>query len=435
MNCSQIWVNTDIPASHYETARIRYSVAGREIIDILPALWRHDAAARNMPGYGLGTAAGYFGIGNPASTPIHGHHVYKRFQSHPARVRIRAMEAVRHTDNLSRILMPAYFGLAGMTPRSYSRITTAGPAMGILEPMLVRAYYHEGAALLRSADLDNPDLRHSTGGASYLFRGGVVRRVVKCDIASMYPSIMTLYNIGSQYDRLGVLVSIVSRLMEMRLEHKRAGRVATAGSASARAFQALSAGLKIIINSAYGYLAAGGMAILADVDGADAITARSRVILDQVVEGLRRRGMILLEADIDGAYFSVPAHYTEADERTLVREVAAELPDGIRLEFEGRYQAMLSNMIKNYALLTYDDRVIIRGSGLVAGGGAAIDEQRDYDTRYYIRLLRDSYLARLRKAFRDEDYRRLFRENGQRGIFDQPTAEVGLVWVEDATSS
>ena len=71
--------------------------------------------------------------------------------------------------------------------------------------------------------------------------------------------------------------------------------------------------------------------------------------------------MQLLEADTDGVYFAVPESWTEADERRVVTEVAALLPQLVHLEFEGRYAAMLSHEPKNYALLTYDDRLLLRG--------------------------------------------------------------------------
>ena len=66
--------------------------------------------------------------------------------------------------------------------------------------------------------------------------------------------------------------------------------------------------------------------------------------------------MALIEADTDGVFFAVPAGWTEEQERACVAAVAATLPAGIRLEYEGRYQAMLSHEVKNYALLTYDGR-------------------------------------------------------------------------------
>jgi DNA polymerase, archaea type len=542
----------DVSASHYHRAQTRYTVAGREMVDILQAVWRHDAGSRSMPGYGLHAAAHYFGITNTIGTPIHGHNIYDRFQGHPTKVRRYALDNVRAVDGLSELLMGAAFALAGMTPRPYSKAANAGPAMGILEPMLVRAYYRAGAALPRSADLDNPELRRSRGGASYQFEVGLARNVVKCDIASMYPSIMKEYRIGPQYDHLGVLVRLVEQLMALRLGHKRAARAATSGSAAATQYQAQAAGLKLIINSAYGYLAAGRMALLADVEAADRLTDQSRVILDQVIEELRSRGMALLEADIDGVYFAVPAGWREDEERALVAEVAATLPTGIKLEFEGRYAAMLSHEIKNYALLTYDGKLIIHGSGLRssssppfaarfledalsyllrgdlgavvelyhatlsalrekrfpttdvairtqltkssedykrsrsrlkegpyeallaagrerwlvgervryyrAAGGRYIwlpyapddlgegeggievtavrgrtpltEDRRDYDVKYYTRLLHDSYAARMRKAFRDEDFARLFREKPQPGLYERWLTSAQARWIE-----
>src|SRR5439155_5787361 len=83
-----------------------------------------------------------------------------------------------------------------------------------------------------------------------------------------------------------------------------------------------------------------------------------------VVDALRERGMALLEADTDGVYFAAPLGWTEEQERDVVAAVAAILPGGIRLEYEGRYQAMLAHEVKNYALLTYAGDLIVRGVAL-----------------------------------------------------------------------
>jgi len=60
-------------------------------------------------------------------------------------------------------------------------------------------------------------------------------------------------------------------------------------------------------------------------------------------------------------YFAVPPGWAEADERRVVAEVGALLPPLVQLEFEGRYAAMLSHEPKNYALLGYDGRLVLRG--------------------------------------------------------------------------
>jgi len=74
--------------------------------------------------------------------------------------------------------------------------------------------------------------------------------------------------------------------------------------------------------------------------------------------------MALLEADTDGVFFAVPAGWSAGQEQALVAEIAATLPAGLRLEYEGRYQAMLSHEVKNYALLSYDGALLLRGGAL-----------------------------------------------------------------------
>ena len=119
--------------------------------------------------------------------------------------------------------------------------------------------------------------------------------------------------------------------------------------------------MKLVINSAYGYLGATGLTRFADVHAANEVTRRGRALLDFMCRELAARGVTLLEADTDGVYFAVPPSFDEADERRVVAEVAALLPAKVTLEFEGRYAAMLSHEPKNYALLGYDGTLVLRG--------------------------------------------------------------------------
>jgi DNA polymerase elongation subunit (family B) len=124
----------------------------------------------------------------------------------------------------------------------------------------------------------------------------------------------------------------------------------------------MSAALKLVVNSAYGYLAAGGgLTRFADVHAANDVTRRGRETLDMMCRALAAHGVTLVEADTDGVYFAVPETWSEADERRVVAEVAARLPPLVQLELEGRYQAMLSHEPKNYALIAYDGTLVLRG--------------------------------------------------------------------------
>ncbi len=343
--------------------RTRYSIPGRELIDTLDAVRRHDFVARDLPSHRLKEVARHFGVAGPERVYIPGAQVYATFQTDPDRVRQYALDDVAEVDGLSRQLMGAAFALAGMAPRPYERLAAAGPAMGILEPMLVRAYLRAGAALPGPDAPRRGDTPHAGGGA-YLFAAGVAENAVKADMASLYPSIMRAYGVGPSSDRLGVLLRIVDQLTTQRLAHKAAARAMRHDDPAHGHHQALQAAMKLIINSAYGYMGAGTMALFADAHAADEVTRRGRELLDQVVEGLRGQGVALIEADTDGVYFAVPPAWDEARERAAVAQVADSLPQGIVLEYEGRYRAMFSHEIKNYALLTYDDQLILRGAAM-----------------------------------------------------------------------
>ncbi len=343
---------------------MRISVPGRELIDTLDAVRRYDFGARDLPSYRLKEVARYFGVATAERVYLAGEAIFATYRDDPELVRRYALDDVAEVDALSRRLMGAPFALASMAPRRYERLASAGPAMGILEPMLVRAYLRAGAALPGGDESRYGDGDPHLGGALHLFAAGVAEQVVKADIASLYPSLMRTYQIGPACDRLGVVLSITGRLTDLRLAHKSAARTAAAGSLEAGHHAATSAAMKILINSAYGYMGAGRMALFADIRAAGEVTRRGREVLDRVIDGLRSRGMALVEADTDGVYFAVPEGWSEPEERALVDEIAVTLPDGIRLEYEGRYRAMFSHEVKNYALLTYGGNLIMRGVAL-----------------------------------------------------------------------
>lgn len=125
--------------------------------------------------------------------------------------------------------------------------------------------------------------------------------------------------------------------------------------------EALSAAMKIVVNSACGYLGAVGLTRFANVHAANEVTRRGRELLDGLCAAPAARGVTLIEADTDGVYFAVPDGWTEADKGRVVGEVAALLPPLVRLELEGRYAAMLSHEPKNYALLGHDGSLLLRG--------------------------------------------------------------------------
>ena len=339
--------------------RVRFIVPGRELIDSLDAVLRYDFAARDLPGHGLKAVAKHFGLAGPERELIRGDQIYDVYQRDPARVARYATADVEEAAGVARILGGAAFALARMAPRRYERLADAGAATGVIDPLLVRAYLRAGQALPAHEDGDGTI---HTGAALHLFATGAAHRVVKADVASLYPSLMRAFRIGPKRDRIGALLALVDGLVERRLAAKAAAKAAPAGSAERFTEEAMAAAMKLVVNSAYGYLAAGdGLTRFADVHAANEVTRRGRETLDFMCRELKSRGVTLLEADTDGVYFAVPDTWTEADERRVVADVGALLPPLVHLEYEGRYAAMLSHEPKNYALLHYDGTLSLKG--------------------------------------------------------------------------
>jgi DNA polymerase elongation subunit (family B) len=503
---------------------IRYIVPGRELIDTLDAVRRYDFAAHELPGHGLKAVARFFGLAPHDRVYVEGAAVFATWQDDPERVRQYALDDVTEAAGISRLLGGAAFAMATLAPRRYERLADAGPATGILDPLLARAYIHANEAL---PAYTQPDGTQHTGAALHLFATGVARRVVKADVASLYPSLMRQYGISPRADHLGALVGMVDYLVEQRLAAKTLARTLPPNSPERHTQEAISAAMKILVNSAYGYLGAVGLTRFADVAAANLVTAHGRALLGQLCRELARRGVTLLEADTDGVYFAVPPEWTEEEERRVVQEVGALLPPLVRLDFEGRYAAMLSHEPKNYVLLTYQDAIILRGvafrsvkfepfgaaflqaaiGALLRGDIPAIraaylatatalrhqtlptrevtsrtrltktparylatratrreahyeamlssghatwqrgdtillyrrangqagvwDEtqadRHDYDSAHYLRLLRETYAARLARAFAAADYAALFAIDDQPTLFDAPIEAIQSV--------
>jgi DNA polymerase I len=381
--------------SHPSMPRARYTIPGRELIDTLDAVIRHDFSARDLPGRGLKAVARHFGIAKETREYISGKSVHDVFLRDPDRVRRYAGDDVEEAAGIARLLGGAAFALSRMAPRRYERLADAGPATGVIDPLLVRAYLREGAALPAHETWDGT--QHS-GAALHLFATGVAHRIVKADVASLYPSLMRQYRIGPARDRLGALVAIVDRLVDQRLTAKAAAKRAPEGSRERHTHDAMSAAMKIVVNSAYGYLGAVGLTRFSDVNAANEVTRRGREVLELTCRELGRRGVTLLEADTDGVYFAVPETWDEADERRVVAEVAALLPERVQLEFDGRYAAMLSHEPKNYALMPYRGPVVLRG---VAFRSSRAEPYGEAFLRRAITALLEGDMAAVERAYAD----------------------------------
>ncbi|HET9419367.1 MAG TPA: DNA polymerase domain-containing protein, partial [Chthoniobacterales bacterium] len=103
----------------------------------------------------------------------------------------------------------------------------------------------------------------------------------------------------------------------------------------------------------------------ADFDAAARVTQIGRDLLRKMIDWLSAHGAQVIEVDTDGIYFMPP---DEMEINELQNGLAKELPQGIDIEFDERFEAMFSYKAKNYALLTKNGDVIIKGGALKSRG-------------------------------------------------------------------
>jgi DNA polymerase, archaea type len=345
----------------------RYAVAGRHIVDTWILAQFYDVAARDLPSYGLKDVARRFGVAAPARTYLPPEDIPRIFREDPGRLLAYARDDVTETLALSSILSPAYFVQAQALPFDYQMTVLRGNATKV-DALLLREYLHRRQAI------PAPQAgRAVAGGYTAVFQRGVARDVLHVDVASLYPSIMLGQRVLPASDRLGVAGSLLGDLKAFRLSAK-----ALAREASDEAERALLGGLqqtfKILINSFYGYLAF-SQGHWNDFDAANRVTSEGRRLVTALIARLQEMGATVIEVDTDGLYFVPPSRAggdggarTEIDEEQLLADLAAALPEGIQLELDGRYPAMFSYKMKNYALLDPEGKLLIKGSGLRSRG-------------------------------------------------------------------
>jgi DNA polymerase elongation subunit (family B) len=330
-------------------------VYGRHVIDTYQQIQRYDSAGR-LSSYGLKNAVEELGLTRPGREFIPGEEIEAAWRTDRDRLIRYAIDDVRDVDTLSCLATPTEFYQTQLVPRSFQSVATGGPGEKINDLML-RAYLTAGHSVpTAQAARDYP------GGHAELLAVGAFAPVVKCDVESLYPSVMLSEGVTSSTDTLGAYLPMLADLTRRRLDAKARSR---ASSGRERAvWEGLQSSFKVLINSFYGYLGYSG-ALFNDFAAAERVTLAGQRIIKGVVAELRASGAQPIEVDTDGVYFvPPPAVASERDELAFVDRLGESLPAGIRLAHDGRYAGMLSLRLKTYGLLEHDGTMILKGSAL-----------------------------------------------------------------------
>jgi DNA polymerase I len=336
----------------------RYGVAGRHIVDTWLLAQLYDVGARDLPSYGLKDVARHFGVAAPDRTYLPPEDIPRVFAEEPGRLMAYARDDTLETLEVSRVLSAPYFVQAQALPFDYESVVLRGNATKV-DALLMREYLHRRQSVPRAGPPSSV-----AGGYTAVFCQGVARQVLHADVTSLYPSIMLAQGIAPVAERLGIWGSLLGDLREFRVSAKRLARTA-ADPGDRLLLGALQQTFKILINSFYGYLGF-SLGHWNDFEAANRVTLEGRRVVTSLVDRLRELGGTVIEVDTDGFYFVPPPD--GPDEDALLESLAGALPSGIELELSGRYGAMFSYKMKNYALLDDQGKLLIKGSGFRSRG-------------------------------------------------------------------
>ena len=373
----------------------KFTIEGRHFVDTFLLAQFYDVGMRSLSGFERSDVAQHFGLTNALDvSQLSGKELQRAWQDDPKRYRERALCAVRETRAVADLLSPSYFIQAQIFPYNYQDVIVRGNATRI-NALFLREYFRQ-----RHGIPEMPMVRGFEGGYTDIFFTGVARNVWHCDVASLYPSIMLQFDCFPVNDQLQIFRHLLTDLRAFRLQAKSDMRDAK-DAPQRRYFHALQNTFKILINSFYGYLGF-AQGNFADFEAAARVTQIGRDLLKQMIEWLKAQGAQVIEVDTDGIYFvppdtardsivgrpsrppSPPSESTSAtpggqnarptiDGSAVTIEnlrggLAKELPPGIEVEFDEQFEAMFSYKAKNYALLTRQGEVVIKGGALKSRG-------------------------------------------------------------------
>jgi DNA polymerase, archaea type len=336
----------------------KFTVDGRHFVDTFLLAQLYDVGMRTLAGFDRVDVAKHFDLAETADiSALARKELQSAYLDGSEQFRNHARGAVREIRAVAGLLSPSYFIQTQIFPYNYQDVIVRGNATRI-NALFLREYFRQ-----RHSIPEIPMVRGFEGGYTAIFFSGVARNVWHCDVASLYPSIMLQFNCFPAADRLQIFRHLLTDLRAFRLQAKAEMRAAT-DPKERRHLHVLQNTFKILINSFYGYLGF-AQGNFADFDAAARVTEIGRELLKKMIEWLTTRGAKVIEVDTDGIYFTPPE---KVDIGELRDGLAAELPPGIEVEFDEQFDAMFSYKAKNYALLTPEDQVIIKGGAFKSRG-------------------------------------------------------------------
>jgi DNA polymerase I len=335
---------------HYYKAHIW----GREIVDTLFLSIKYDTG-RKYESYALKKIIRQEGLEKEGRQFFDGGLIGKLYTNPVewAKIKVYAEHDADDSLALFDLMASSFFYLCQSVPKPFQGIINSASGAQI-NSFLMRSYLQIGHSVPRDTRTEGYEGAISSGNP------GIYKNVFKCDVASLYPSIIIDNQIhDAAKDPKGHFLQMVEHFTAERLANK-----ARAKETGDRYYKDLEQAQKILINSSYGMMGAPGLNFNSPIN-AGRICRIGREILTNALDWAKANGYRIVNADTDSMSIAREKPFSAQDRLDVLAEVNALGSPRIKWEDDGLYLRVAVIKIKNYVL---DDgkKITVRGSALKA---------------------------------------------------------------------
>lgn len=332
-------------------------VYGREIIDTLFLSIKHDIANRKYSNYGLKTIIKEEGLEKETRTFYDASLIRENYKNKEEWIKIKEYCKDDADDALSLfdLMVPPFFYMTQSIPKSFQGVIESASGSQ-LNSLMIRSYLQNGHSIPKASSQTVFEGAISEGNP------GIYKNVHKVDVSSLYPSIILQYEV---FDRIkdpnANFLNMVKSFTETRLNYKKLLK-----ETGDQKYDALQGAFKILINSAYGFLGAPGLAFNSP-QKASFITETGRKILTTAIEWSQKNNFTLVNCDTDSISYckSNQSEISNKEQELLLENLNSLFPTKIKFEDDGYYSTVVVLKAKNYVL--WDNKKLkVKGSALKA---------------------------------------------------------------------
>jgi len=299
-----------------------------------------------------------FGIKKEKVTPSEGNNAWKTGVGLARFVDYNKKDA-EVTLQIVKDFLPLFIEISKLTSQTLQTSTRASTSM-MVEDLLVKESFKRGVLVPNKPKENEVRVRINNPIKGAFVKeplAGLHENISVLDFASLYPSIIISHNISPETvncshkeceqnkspdgtifctKKKGLFPEILGKMLSQRLKLKAEYKKKKKEGTDDKILFAKQWALKIVLNSAYGYLGY-GRARWYSRECASATTAWARQYIHQTNDQAKESGFDVLYTDTDSC-FILMNDKKQKDVENFLDKVNGELPGSMELEFDGYYK-------------------------------------------------------------------------------------------------